>query len=253
MKNLKSLISKIITHTPIQYFPIRVRKGLAKGARWTLAPWAHYWRGNIEKDVERAVCLYGASAGATCWDLGAHFGIYTVGMAMAVGPRGEVVGIEPDPASFKRCKLHVRMNSLSWVKLFNAAASDFEGSSTLILSHGPGATTSHFAYEGEDPGRSPLKVEMPTIMLDRLVEQGKIRFPQFIKVDVEGHGARALKGACETIAAYRPTIVMAFHSKRELTGTREMLKPLGYRCFSCDGKKIDWPTGINRNVVFRCL
>lgn len=107
MQSLKTIVSQVITQTSIQYLPVTVKKGLAQEARWTLFPCSAYWRGDIESDVEPAVRLYGCIRGATCWDLGAHFEIDTVGMAMAVGSEGQVVGFEPDPISFKRCQRHV--------------------------------------------------------------------------------------------------------------------------------------------------
>jgi len=252
MQNLKSLASNLITQTPIQYLPVTVQKGLAQGARWTIFPYSAYWRGDTELDVEAAIHLHGSIRGATCWDLGTHFGIYTVGMAMAVGSEGQVAGFEPDPISFKRCQRHVQMNSLSWVKLFNAAVSESEGSSSLLLSQGVGASTSHFAYEDEQPESTIAKVTVQTVVLDKLVEGGEIRPAQFIKVDVEGHGAKALSGARRTISAHRPTIVMSFHSQWELDGTREILEPLGCRSFTVEGEELEWPASIFRTTVLRC-
>ena len=252
MYNLKALASSLIARTPIQYFPVTVQKGLARGASWTLSPYSAYWRGNTELDVEAAIRLHGSIRGATCWDLGTHFGIYTVGMAIAVGSEGQVAGFEPDPISFKRCQRHIQMNSLRWVKLFNAAVSDSVGSSSLILNQGAGASTSHVAYEGEQPDNTIVKVTVQTVVIDKLVEDGKIRPADFIKVDVEGHGAKALLGARQTIAAHRPTIVMSFHSQWELDGTREILEPLGYRSFTVEGKELEWSASISHTTVLRC-
>ena len=75
MYNLKALASSLIARTPIQYFPVTVQKGLARGASWTLFPYSANWRGNTELDVEAAIRLHGSIRGATCWDLGTHFGI----------------------------------------------------------------------------------------------------------------------------------------------------------------------------------
>lgn len=254
LKEVKAIVSGLLVQTPIQNIPVTVQKGLAKGARWTFLPHSAYWRcGGHEPDIEASIRLHGCIRGATCWDLGTHFGIYTVGMAMAVGPEGQVVGFEPDSVSFKRCQQHVKMNSLSWVKLFNAAVSETEGSTTLILTQGAGASTSHLAYESENPNDAPVKVTVFTVVLDKLVEQGEIRPPQFIKVDIEGHGAKALKGASKTLATYHPTIAMSFHSPWEVEGTRELLEPMGYEVFSCEGHEIDWPTSdFYGTAVFRC-
>src|SRR6516165_9447744 len=139
-KQLRARIANWGARTPLRNLPVRVRAGLAKGARWTLLPHTAYWRGNTEIEVEAAIRRQGDLRGATCWDLGTHFGIYTVGLAMAVGPTGQVVGFEPDPVSFARCQRHVRMNRLGWVKLYNAAVSSTVGSAVLLLHQGTGAT-----------------------------------------------------------------------------------------------------------------
>lgn len=255
LKEMKAIVSRLLTQTPVRDIPVTVQKGLAKGARWSFLPHSAYWRcGGHEPDVEAAIHLHGCIRGATCWDLGTHFGIYTVGMAMAVGSEGQVVGFEPDPVSFKRCQHHVQINSLSWVKLFNAAVSDTETSVSLILSQGAGASTSHLAYESENPDDASVKITVPTVVLDKLVERGEIRPPQLLKIDIEGHGAKALKGACKTLATYRPTIVMSFHSQWEVEDTRKLLEPIGYRSFTCAGLEVDWPaTDFRGTAIFRCL
>jgi FkbM family methyltransferase len=252
MPTLTTLVTQAITSTPIQYLPVTVQKGLAKGARWTLFPYSAYWRGNTELDVEAAIRLHGSIEGASCWDLGTHFGIYTVGMAMAVGSTGQVAGFEPDPVSFQRCQRHIRMNALNWVKLFNVAVSDAEGQSELILSQGSGASTSHLAYEDESANAVTAKVAIKMVALDHLVAQGEIRPAQFIKVDVEGHGAKAIAGARQTIATHRPTLVMSFHSQWELEGTQAILEPLGYRSFTPEGQDLSWESSIFRTTVLRC-
>ena len=171
---------------------------------------------------------------------------------MAVGKEGRVVGFEPDSSSFKRCELHVKMNKLSQVKLFNAAVSDSEGESNLILSQGAGASTSHLAYEDEDFSKASPTLSVKTLVLDKLVLSGEIQPPAFIKIDVEGHGAKAIAGAKKTITKHLPTIVMSFHSQWELTDTQAILQPLGYRSFSPDGDELGWENSIFKTTILRC-
>jgi FkbM family methyltransferase len=250
MRNtLRKTLRTMLMNSPVRDFRVRVRKGLAKGALWTAFPYSAYWRGDTEMDVEAAIRLHGTIAGGCCWDIGAHFGIYTVGMAMAVGKMGQVVAMEPDPISFARCQRHVTMNKLSWVKLFNAAASDRDGVDELLISDRAGETTSHLKYSDEKVSVEMQRVQIQVLALDNLVDTQAIKPPDFIKVDVEGHGARALKGALRSLSQQRPTLVMSFHSADELYGTKDLLEALHYSPFDPKGSALDWKECLYRTAV----
>ncbi len=194
MRTLKRVVDKILTSTGLQYWPVTVKGGMAAGARWTLYPGSAYWRGTFESKLQSAILRFGPVEGECCWDLGAHFGLFTIGFAKAVGPSGQVGSFEPDPVSSARCQRHIRMNGTSWVRHWTAAVSEFDGEQELILSQGKGATTSHLAYEGEY--NTPFAtVQVKKVRLDDLVSNGELRLPRLVKVDVEGHAAPALRGA----------------------------------------------------------
>ena len=97
----KKAIGAFLNATGLARSPVRVRHGIAAGARWPLYPWTSYWRGTHEPALQ--ACLMGLGngdlTGWSCWDLGAHFGLYSVGLALGVGPTGEVAGFEPTPLS----------------------------------------------------------------------------------------------------------------------------------------------------------
>lgn len=60
----------------------------------------------------------GNISGWNCWDLGAHFGLYSVALALRVGPEGQVAAFEPNPVSFARLERHRRMNGLDRLKTY---------------------------------------------------------------------------------------------------------------------------------------
>jgi FkbM family methyltransferase len=248
---LRKKLSQFVAASPLNKWPVRVRAGLAKGARWTLLPYSSYWRGKTEMDVEAAIKLHGTVEGASCWDLGSHYGIYAVGMAMAVGPRGRVAAFEPDPISFAKVRCHVEMNHLTWCRVFNAACSDHAGRETLIIGTSAGEPKSHLHYEDEAvPAEGTVTVE--TVVLDELVRQGTIAKPDFVKVDVEGHGAKALAGAMETIRACRPTLVMSCHSIWEWQDTEKLLAGLGYTPRHVTGEPMTWEEFGSHTAVLKC-
>lgn len=241
MRKVLGAVGALLGKTPLARFPVRVRSGLAKGARWTLLPYSAYWRGTYESDVDEAIGRLGGLSGATCWDLGTHYGIYTIGLARVVGPTGQVAGFEPDPVSFARCRRHVLMNRLDWVKLYPAAVSETDGRSELLKYGAFGSPVTHLRYDGEE-GVGSTRVSVSTVSLDGLVSKGELRLPRFIKIDVEGHGAKAVRGARTSIAEAKPWVVMGFHSPEEYAGTKAVLMPLGYELFDCrTDRHFGWP------------
>ena len=91
------------------------------------------------------------------------------------------------------------------------------------------STSAHLPYENETWNEAIPSFEVQLRPLDELVKTGEIRPPDFIKVDVEGHGHKALAGAAHTLEIHRPIIMMGFHSETEVTETKRLLEPLGYR------------------------
>jgi FkbM family methyltransferase len=236
----QSLSSVLLCMTPLQYLPVRVRRGLAAGARWTFLPYSYNWRWGGESDIVTAVGMLGDIRGASCWDMGAHFGIHTVGLAMQVGPEGQVAAFEPDPVAFRRLTRHVRMNHLANVRLFNAGVSDQVARADLIVTDGMGSVKSHFLGESETVDADTRRIQVDTICADLLVERGELRMPDFVKVDIQGHAARALAGSIVSIEKKRPLILFSSHNRSEADGTGRLLDPLGYRPLDRKGSRIDW-------------
>ena len=241
----------ILGVTGLQYWPVRVRGGVATGARWTLYPWSAYWRGTHEPELQRALMNLGDITAWSCWDLGAHFGIYSVGLAQRVGPSGAVAAFEPNPLSYARLERHRRMNDLTWLKVFNAAVSDRAGSADLLTYGDLRSTTTHLAYENETLGAETRPLGVKTLVLDELVASGELPIPRFIKVDVEGHAHKALAGAVKTLTAARPILIVAFHSAEEVNGVRAILDPLGYESSPISTHSGSSDAVIGHDLLFR--
>lgn len=251
MDRIRTFVSRVISATPLAYWPVTVRAGPAKGARWTLAPFSHNWRWGGEEDSSAGLEALGHVTGAVCWDFGAHFGIHTVGMAMQVGPQGQVASFEPDPEAFKRLRHHVLVNGLGHVRLYQAAASDKSGTLPLINNHGLGSAFSHFRYEDEAVSAETPLVLVTTVVADDLVASGDIRLPNLIKLDVQGHAAQALQGSIRSINKSLPVIVFSNHSRWELEGVQALLAPLGYTVFNFVGESISWEGLYTQSAILR--
>ena len=209
-------------------FPVKILRGLARGAWWSVYPYSAYWRrGGTDPAIDNVLQRYAALPGMVCWDIGAHYGIYSVGLARAVGRAGRVEAFEPDPVSRRRLLWHRWLNRLDHLYVHPVAASAVSDTARLYQYSGFGDTTSHLPYSSEQIEHVPYR-EITTVALDQWVETGRILSPQFIKIDVEGHAGPALEGMRHTLASARPIVLLAIHTEEEHGAARSVLSQLGY-------------------------
>jgi FkbM family methyltransferase len=226
---VQRLAGGFLLATRLAWLPVRVRHGLAQGAWWTLYPFSAYWRGRVEPEMQEAIAALGDFRGKVVWDAGAHYGIYSVGLARRTGPAGQVVAFEPNPVSFARLRHHARLNRLPWLKALPYALSNAPGEAELITYGTQESTTTHLAFDNETRTDAWRPFAVRKVRADDLVAAGEVRPPWFIKIDVEGHGHHALAGMQATLRAHRPRLIVAYHSPEEVAGSAAILDPLGYR------------------------
>jgi FkbM family methyltransferase len=121
------------------------------------------------------------------------------------------------------------MNAITWLKTYQAAASDVTGESELLTYGDKSSTSAHLLYEGETRNAGCTPIPIRSVRLDDLVEHGELKAPRFVKMDVEGHGHKAVQGMKGTLAKFRPILIVAFHSQQEVDGVLGILGGLGYR------------------------
>ena len=66
-------------------------------------------------------------------DIGANVGLYTLLLAMSVGPSGLVFGVEPGPKSYSLLLRNVTVNGYRPARVENAAVSDHSGTVDLLI------------------------------------------------------------------------------------------------------------------------
>ena len=126
--------------------------------------------------------------GDVCVDLGANIGYTTLFMLDAVGESGHVYAIEPDSHNLNLLDLNVKNNNFSKrASIKKCVISDNNGVSDFWIANQPNlnsvSKTKH----------SIKKEEIECLTLEKFLE-GK-KYPNFIKMDVEGHEVKIFEGA----------------------------------------------------------
>ncbi len=241
----RRLADRILRASGLARFPVRVRSGLAEGAVWSLYPWSAYWRGTHEPAVQARIMDLWDWNGKQVWDLGAHYGLFSVGLGRRVGPHGGVAAFEPNPVARERLVLHVVRNRLAWIRIFPFAVSDRVSEERFLSYGGFESTTGHLLYTDETWNPSIPTISVSTVRLDDLVEAGELRLPDFVKLDVEGHGHHAVAGGIKAIESAKPVVLAGLHTREEAGGVIAHLQPLGYEWSRIDGG----PSGIPDDLV----
>lgn len=135
--------------------------------------------------------------GTVAVDVGAHYGIYSVLMAVRCS---RVIAFEPDPYARAVLARNVKLNSQSAVVGIEAfACSDQEGEATLF-SRGGNSNSSFARSATESPSIVLEEIRVPTITLDAYLSLHGLS-PRCVKIDTEGAEVRILQGARQLLAS----------------------------------------------------
>ncbi len=119
--------------------------GPLKGDRWLLATRSSFFFGTYEPAQTALFCKV-VKPGDVVYDVGAHFGYYTLLASKLVGTEGRVLAFEPSPPNLARLYRHIELNRCSNVQVLELAVSDREGIAHFETRIGSGL--GHLAPDG---------------------------------------------------------------------------------------------------------
>jgi len=190
----------------------------------------HEIRGeNPEYTVMKAML----SEGSTFIDVGANFGTFSLLASRLVGPKGQVIAIEPQLRLVQFIRESIGLSGITNCVVKQAAVSRETGTREFHIPAGDSGRAGFFA--SFSARREHESSRVPVESLTSLI--GSPRGSVVLKIDVEGSEMRVLDGANEFLRINHPAIIIELNpwsAAAAKTSTREIvdrLLGLGYRTF----------------------
>jgi FkbM family methyltransferase len=240
------------------------------------------WRLDLREGIDFSIYLLGGferstsatlkrlvKGGDVVFDIGANVGAHTLAMARSVGAAGHVFAFEPTDFAFAKLKQNLELNPelekqthLHQVLLADDVTAPLEReiyASWPLETQGP--------VHAKHRGRLVMTRNASVDALDKFVAHEGIDRLDLIKMDVDGHEYPILMGAGNTLARFRPVLVMEMspyvHAERNgsFGGLVNLLRESGYSLQDADTwralpLKVDElerliPDGASINVIAR--
>jgi len=190
-----------------------------------------------EQSAEFQKFLSYCSAKMFLFDIGAHFGVFSLAAAHF---GATAIAVDPSPIATQMIAKQAALNGwTSKIQIVQAAVNDAGGTvdmlSTGVFGNG------YFKFD-----TARLRKELtrtPAITIDQMAS--KFGAPTHIKIDVEGQEAAALRGGRETFKQFSPVLFLELHNEMiaaqggDRNAALDEVKSLGYGILSLDGMELD--------------
>ncbi len=199
---------------------------------------AIYFGGAFEPHTTEAINRL-CQEGMVVLDVGANIGCHTLRFAKLVGTRGRVIAFEPMSWAFRKLTRNVALNAFSNLSLEKIALSDAN------RAHQEVAFATSWPLSGIDEallhplhGGYAEKDVVDFMTLDEYIRTRKVGRIDFMKIDVDGYELKVVRGATETLALWKPVMIMELGNAGlaqvgdHIEDLVSLLSDLGYRFFA---------------------
>jgi FkbM family methyltransferase len=129
--------------------------------------------------------------GMVLFDVGAHFGLFSLAALHYGGPDARAVAVDPSPTAARMLEIQGRFNGAgARLRVVRAAAGERAGWEPMVAA---GVRGAGYFLPPQDHSGGEL-TPTPRVTLERLAEELRL-VPTHVKIDVEGYEASVLRGA----------------------------------------------------------
>lgn len=220
------------------------------------------WQLDIDEAIDFSIYAFGAfekktlkvlskviQKGETFIDVGANIGSVALPVAQLLGPKGQVIAIEPSDIAINRLQTNLSLNPslCNNVELVHAFVSDKpDRTASSVYSSWKISGFNPFDRHPHHAGRLQPAEKAQTITLDEFTAARNLS-PDWLKIDVDGHECEVLRGAIRLLQEERPKLLLeicnyTLESRGEdLHQLMEILWTAGYEVRNLNLKAL--PTG----------
>ena len=169
-------------------------------------------------------------------DVGANIGYYSIFFSRYLDASTKIFAFEPSLEILPVLRKNLVVNNISSVKVLELACSDHTGRDEFFIAEHH--HESSLVKEWSNNAITGVKTVVATITLDEFFDKyNQGRFPDLIKMDIEGGGIYALKGCTKCITEKRPFILIESHNQAEDMAVSNLLLQFNYEAFRATNGK----------------
>ena len=200
-----------------------------------------------EQSAEFSNFLGHCSSSMLFFDIGAHFGVFSLAAARF---GGRAVAVDPSQTATRMIDIEARLNDYSdKIQIMCAAVESSNGEIELVDS---GVFSDGYLQGAAGRPKSELTL-VRAVTIDTLAQQFGI--PTHIKIDVEGNEAAVLRGAQGTLDRNSPLLFVELHNSmlmaegRDPGSALDTLAERGYVTFDLSGTMIERQAILKHPII----